>query len=156
MSNLPAIEQSAPDFCADNSKGEAIQLADYLGKWVILYFYPKDNTPGCTTEAQNFSELKAQFTQLNAEIVGVSPDSVKSHQKFIDKRQLTVELLSDPEHQIAENYGIWGLKKFMGKEYMGIIRSTFLINPEGKIVQIWSPVKVKGHADAVLDYLKTL
>ena len=156
MSNLPEIEQSAPNFRADNSKEDSIKLADYLGKWLVLYFYPKDNTPGCTTEAQNFSELKEQFTQLNAQIVGVSPDSVKSHQKFIDKRELTIELLSDPEHRIAEDYGIWGLKKFMGKEYMGIIRSTFLINPEGKIAQIWFPVKVKGHAEAVLDYLKTL
>ena len=119
MSNLPAIEQSAPDFFAENSQGDSIKLADYLGKWVVLYFYPKDNTPGCTTEAQNFSELKDQFLQLNAEIVGVSPDSIKSHQKFIDKRELTVELLSDPEHQIAEDYGIWGTQEIYGERIYG-------------------------------------
>jgi peroxiredoxin Q/BCP len=156
MSNLLRVGQPAPKFTASNSQGKSVSLEDFAGQWLVLYFYPKDNTPGCTTEAQDFSQFLGQFQELGAQIVGVSPDSEKSHQKFIDKHKLSIELLSDPEHQIAETYGVWGLKKFMGKEYMGIIRSTFLLAPDGKMAQVWSPVKVKGHAETVLNQLKDL
>jgi peroxiredoxin Q/BCP len=123
---------------------------------LVLYFYPKDNTPGCSTEAIDFTALSPQFQQLNAVIIGVSPDSEKSHCRFIEKHNLTIQLLSDTEHQLAEIYQVWGLKKFMGKEYMGIKRATFLIDPQGNIAYIWSNVKVKAHAEAVLKKLEEL
>ncbi|WP_099241040.1 thioredoxin-dependent thiol peroxidase [Synechococcus sp. BDU 130192] len=149
------IGQAAPDFALTNAQGEARTLAAYSGKWLVFYFYPKDNTPGCTTEALDFTALVPEFTALNAVIVGVSPDSEKSHGRFIEKKELAIELLSDPDHQTAEAYGVWQLKKFMGKEYMGIVRSTFLIDPQGQVAAIWSKVKVKGHAQAVLETLQT-
>ncbi|MCW6038451.1 thioredoxin-dependent thiol peroxidase [Spirulina subsalsa FACHB-351] len=150
------IGEIAPDFSQNNAEGTITELKDFRGKWLVLYFYPKDNTPGCTTEAQEFSALVDEFLKLNAVVVGVSPDSEKSHCRFRDKHNLSVILLSDPEHKMAENYGVWQLKKFMGKEYMGIVRSTFLINPEGQIAQIWTKVKAKGHAQVVLDSLAAL
>ncbi|ACA99108.1 MULTISPECIES: thioredoxin-dependent thiol peroxidase [Cyanophyceae] len=149
------IGQAAPDFALTNAQGEARTLADYSGKWLVFYFYPKDNTPGCTTEALDFTALVPEFTALNAVIVGVSPDSEKSHGRFIEKKELAIELLSDPDHQTAGVYGVWQLKKFMGKEYMGIVRSTFLIDPQGQVAAIWSKVKVKGHAQTVLETLQT-
>ena len=150
------IGQAAPDFSLTNAQGDVKTLSDFAGKWVVFYFYPKDNTPGCTTEAIDFTSLKDDFAAQNAVVVGLSPDSEKSHQRFIDKKELQVELLSDPEHKTAEDYGIWQLKKFMGKEYMGIVRSTFLIDPEGKIAHTWIKVRVKEHAQKVLAQLKTL
>lgn len=150
------IGQAAPDFSLANAQDETKTLQDFAGQWLVFYFYPKDNTPGCTTEAIDFTALKPEFTALNATIVGVSPDTAKSHQKFIDKKELNLELLCDPDHQTAEAYGIWQLKKFMGKEYMGIVRSTFLIDPEGKIAHTWITVRVKEHASKVLAQLKTL
>ncbi|TRV07165.1 MAG: peroxiredoxin [Microcystis wesenbergii Mw_MB_S_20031200_S109] len=141
------VGQKAPEFA---------KLADFAGQWLVLYFYPKDNTPGCSTEAIDFTALSPQFQQLNAVIIGVSPDSEKSHCRFIEKHNLTIQLLSDTEHQLAEIYQVWGLKKFMGKEYMGIKRSTFLIDPQGNIAYIWSNVKVKAHAEAVLKKLEEL
>ena len=123
---------------------------------MVLYFYPKDNTPGCTTEAIEFTSKLAEFRSLNAQVIGISPDSTASHGKFIDKHHLEIILLSDPEHQVAEQYHVWQLKKFMGKEYMGIVRSTFLIDPTGNIAHIWSNVRVKNHADNVLARLKEL
>jgi peroxiredoxin Q/BCP len=122
----------------------------------VLYFYPKDNTPGCTTEAINFSQQQSVFQALGVKILGVSPDSEKSHGKFIEKQQLNLQLLSDPDHAVAEAYGVWGLKKFMGKEYMGILRSTFLINPQGIIVYGWPKVKVKDHVTDVLIQIRAL
>lgn len=154
MSNLLEIGQNAPDFTLNNHKGETINLKDILGQWLILYFYPKDNTPGCTTEAQDFTRLTPEFEKFSAKIIGISPDSEKSHCKFIDKHNLSIELLCDPDHTVAEAYGVWSLKKFMGKEYMGIVRSTFIINPEGKIAYIWSKVRVKNHAEKVLNQLQ--
>ena len=151
-----ALNSPAPTFSAPNAQGQTISLADFANQWLILYFYPKDNTPGCTTEAVGFSEKQPEFAQLNANIVGVSPDSAASHGKFIDKHHLTIELISDPDHTIAEAYGAWGLKKFMGKEYMGIIRSTFLIDPTGNVAKSWSNVRVKGHVEKVLETLKKL
>jgi peroxiredoxin Q/BCP len=121
---------------------------------LVLYFYPKDNTPGCTTEAKDFSEYSQQFQELGADVIGVSPDSEKSHCKFIDKHNLSIQLLSDPEHKVIEAYGVWRLKKFMGKEYMGVVRSTFLISPDGKIAQVWDQVRVKGHVEKVLQELQ--
>jgi peroxiredoxin Q/BCP len=150
------VGQKAPEFATPNQRGEISKLADFAGQWLVLYFYPKDNTPGCSTEAIDFTALSPQFQQLNAVILGVSPDSEKSHCRFIEKHNLTIQLLSDPEHQLAEIYQVWGLKKFMGKEYMGIKRSTFLIDPQGNIAYIWSNVKVKAHAEAVLKKLEEL
>jgi peroxiredoxin Q/BCP len=146
----------APNFSAPNADGQNVSLSDFVGQWLILYFYPKDNTSGCTTEAIAFSEKLAEFRALNAQVVGVSPDTTTSHSKFIEKHNLTIELISDPDHQVAEAYEVWGLKKFMGKEYMGIVRSTFLIDPTGKIARIWSNVRVKGHGDQVLQSLQGL
>ena len=150
------VGQKAPEFATPNQRGEISKLADFAGQWLVLYFYPKDNTPGCSTEAINFTALSPQFQQLNGVIIGVSPDSEKSHCRFIEKHNLTIQLLSDTEHQLAEIYQVWGLKKFMGKEYMGIKRSTFLIDPQGNIAYIWSNVKVKAHAEAVLKKLEEL
>lgn len=150
------IGQAAPDFSLPNAQGELKTLQDFAGQWLVFYFYPKDNTPGCTTEAIDFTTLKPEFAKLNATIVGVSPDSEKSHQKFIKKKDLAIKLLSDPEHQTAKAFGIWQLKKFMGKEYMGIVRSTFLIDPEGNIAHTWIKVRVKEHASKVLAQLQTL
>ncbi|NCQ97606.1 MAG: thioredoxin-dependent thiol peroxidase [Microcystis wesenbergii Mw_QC_S_20081001_S30D] len=150
------VGQKAPEFASPNQRGEISKLADFAGQWLVLYFYPKDNTPGCSTEAIDFTALSPQFQQLNAVIIGVSPDSEKSHCRFIEKHNLTIQLLSDTEHQLAEIYQVWGLKKFMGKEYMGIKRSTFLIDPQGNIAYIWSNVKVKAHAEAVLKKLEEL
>lgn len=156
MTNIPTNGQAAPNFSLNNAQGEIRTLADFADRWLILYFYPKDNTPGCTTEALDFTALKPEFDQLNAAIAGVSTDSEKSHERFITKKELTIELLSDPDHQTAEAYGIWQLKKFMGKEYMGIVRSTFIIDPQGKIAHSWLKVKVKDHAQAVLETLQSL
>jgi thioredoxin-dependent peroxiredoxin len=150
------IGQSAPEFIAVDRQGKSISSQDLNSQWLVLYFYPKDLTPGCTTEAIEFTQQLPQFQQLNTQVVGISPDSIASHGKFIDKHHLEIILLSDPEHQIAEDYGVWQLKKFMGKEYMGIIRSTFLIDPSGKIAQIWSNVKVKNHVDSVLAQVRSL
>lgn len=147
------LGQKAPDF-SSNQDGKLVSLNDFLSSWLILYFYPKDDTPGCTTEAKDFTELSPEFNQLGAKIIGISPDSEKSHCRFTEKHNLLIQLLSDPEHQIAEAYGVWGLKKFMGKEYMGIIRSTFLIAPNGELAYIWKNVKTKGHATSVLKILK--
>ena len=149
------IGQSAPEFTALDRDGKSVGLQDFQNRWLVLYFYPKDLTPGCTTEAIEFTEKLAQFQALNAQVVGISPDSIASHGKFITKHQLKIVLLSDSEHQIAEDYGVWQLKKFMGKEYMGIVRSTFLIDPNGKVVQIWSNVRVKNHVDTVFEEVKS-
>ncbi|NCS44895.1 MAG: thioredoxin-dependent thiol peroxidase [Microcystis aeruginosa G13-05] len=150
------VGQKAPEFATPNQRGEISKLADFAGQWLVLYFYPKDNTPGCTAEAIDFTALSPQFQQLKAVILGVSPDSEKSHCRFIEKHNLTIQLLSDTEHQLAEIYQVWGLKKFMGKEYMGIRRSTFLIDAWGNIAYIWSNVKIKAHAEAVLKKLEEL
>jgi len=150
------VGQKAPDFCLPNQDGEEICLRDFAGSWVVLYFYPKDNTPGCTTEALDFTALKSEFEKEGAVILGVSPDSIKRHQNFIQKKDLQITLLSDEEKEVAKKYGVWQLKKMYGKEYMGIVRSTFLIDPDGKIAYIWPKVKVKNHAQEVLEKLKEL
>lgn len=156
VSDIPQPGQKAPDFSATDQDGHQVSLADFFGQWVVLYFYPKDDTPGCTTEAKDFTELYPGFSKLGAKILGVSVDSQKSHCKFTNKHNLSITLLSDPEHQVAEAYGAWRLKKFMGKEYMGVERSTFVIAPEQTIAYIWAKVKAKGHAAAVLTQLEEL
>ncbi len=156
MTALPQIGQLAPDFTTTDQNSQTVSLQDFRARWLVLYFYPKDNTPGCTTEAQDFSDNDDRFNELNAVVVGVSPDSELSHCKFIDKHNLTIRLLSDPEHRLIEAYGAWRLKKFMGKEYMGVVRSTFLIAPDGKIASLWDKVRVKNHVAEVLQELERL
>ncbi|KAF3886377.1 MULTISPECIES: thioredoxin-dependent thiol peroxidase [Nostocales] len=154
--DIPQAGQKAPDFSAPDQDGHQVSLGDLSGQWIVLYFYPKDDTPGCTTEAKDFTELSQDFSKLNAKILGVSVDSEKTHCKFINKYNLSITLLSDPEHQVADAYGAWRLKKFMGKEYMGVERSTFLIAPNQTIAYTWPKVKAKGHAVAVLAQLQKL
>ena len=139
-----------------DTNGKKVSLSDYRGKWVVLYFYPKDNTPGCTREAIGFTESLAEFKKLGAEVVGVSADSCDSHQKFIKDQKLKITLISDPDHKLMDEFGVWALKKNYGKEYWGIVRSTFLIDPKGKTAHSWSNVKVDGHVDAVKAKLKEL
>jgi peroxiredoxin Q/BCP len=146
--------ETAPDFALQDQDGKEVHLKDFKGKFVVLYFYPKDDTPGCTIEAIDFSTFKDQFKKANAVILGISKDDCKSHQKFIDKQKLTITLLSDPETAVQKLYGVWGKKKFMGREYMGTLRTTLLIDPKGKIKQVWESVSVKGHAEEVLNALK--
>lgn len=146
----------APAFSLKNQNNEDISLADYKGSWLILYFYPKDNTPGCTTEACDFTSLKSKFSDYQANILGVSPDSASSHQNFIEKQQLKIDLLSDPEKSAIQSYGAWGEKKNYGKVYEGLIRSTFIINPKGEIAASFKNVRAKGHAERVLKKLQEL
>ena len=150
------IGDAAPDFTLNDASGTPWQLSDTVGKWRVLYFYPRDNTAGCTTEAKDFTDLLPAFTTAGAVVIGVSGDSVASHQKFIQKHQLGITLLSDPDHQALEAYGVWAKKKMAGREYMGIVRTTFLIDPDGNIQKIWPKVKVKGHAADVLAALKEM
>ena len=145
---------SAPDFALPDSDGKIRKLSDFKGHYAVVYFYPKDDTSGCTKEAQSFTELKGEFGRLKAEVIGISPDSVKSHAKFRDKYGLQVVLLADEQKAAIEAYGVWVEKKMYGRAYMGVERSTFLIGPDGKIVKAWKGVKVPGHAEAVLDAVK--
>ncbi len=137
------IGDIAPDFCASNQDDVEICSRDLAGKWIVLYFYPKDLTPGCTTEACDFTNHHSYFDDLDAVILGVSPDETEKHRKFIDKYDLTITLLSDNSKKMCEDYKVWQLKKFMGKEFMGVVRTTFIINPEGKIAFVWDKVNVR-------------
>lgn len=145
----------APDFALPDPDGTIRKLSDLKGRHAVVYFYPKDDTTGCTKEATGFSELKPEFDKLDAEIIGISPDSVKSHAKFREKYALQVTLLADEQKQAIEAYGVWAEKKMYGKAYMGVDRSTFLIDPDGKIAAVWQGVKVPGHTAAVLEALKS-
>ncbi|MBK8801236.1 MAG: thioredoxin-dependent thiol peroxidase [Fibrobacteres bacterium] len=147
---MPEIGAAAPAFCASNQDGVEVDLAGLRGKWVVLYFYPKDLTPGCTTEACDFRDRFERLTKAGAVVLGVSKDSAKSHHNFREKKSLPFDLLVDSDGAICQNYGIWRLKKFMGREFLGIVRSTFLIGPDGRVRKVWSPVSVKGHVDEVL------
>jgi len=147
------VGDAAPDFTVATSGGGTISLADLKGKNVILYFYPKDDTPGCTKEACAFRDSFAEFKKRGAVVLGVSPDSVKSHDKFVEKFKLPFTLLSDTDKKIVNDYGVWGEKKFMGRKYMGVYRVTFLIGPDGRIKQIWPEVKPDEHAAEVLSAL---
>ncbi|AGB49086.1 Peroxiredoxin [Methanomethylovorans hollandica DSM 15978] len=145
----------APLFCLPDQNGNEKCLKDLKGKWVVLYFYPRDNTTGCTKEAQDFTSLKDAFEDEGAMILGVSRDSITSHQKFMEKKEIGITLLSDTEIAVHKLYDVWRLKKFMGKESMGTVRTTFLIDPEGNIAEIWDNVKTKDHAQAVLNSLRS-
>ncbi len=148
--------EKASNFCLNDFEGKKHCLKDFSGKWVVLYFYPKDNTSGCTREAVNFTESKGEFEKEGAVIIGISKDSPKSHGRFISKHALEILLLSDEEHKVIEKYGAWGKKKLYGREYFGTVRSTFLIDPKGFIVKEWRKVKVKGHVEEVLETLREM
>ncbi len=148
------IGVQAPDFELRATNGENVSLADFRGKNIVLYFYPKDMTPGCTTQACDFRDYHQNFTELDCVILGVSPDSQVKHEKFIEKYNLPFLLLVDEEHKVSETYEVWKLKKNFGKEYMGIERSTFVIDKEGKLVKEWRKVKVQGHVEEALQYVK--
>lgn len=155
MEKLEGLQ--APEFSLPDENGKTVSLEDFKGeKYVVLYFYPKDSTPGCTTEACDFRDTASHFEELNAVILGVSPDEETSHQKFIEKHGLPFSLLVDKDHETAEKYGVWQLKKNFGKEYMGIVRSTFLIDPTGTVVKEWRNVRVKGHVEDALAVLQQL
>lgn len=151
---MELLHKAAPLFTLPNEQGEDVSLSQYRGKYVVLYFYPKDATPGCTTEACDFRDAHDDFSALNAVILGVSPDDEKKHTKFIEKHGLPFSLLVDSDHVVSEQYGVWVLKKMYGREYMGIERSTFLISPEGNVIGEWRKVKVKGHIEEVLSTLQ--
>ncbi len=146
----------APNFKLPSTNKSNYQLKDSLGKYVVIYFYPKDDTPGCTIETNDFNKLLSKFKKLNCEIFGISKDDLKSHDKFREKFKVKFDLLSDEETKVLKKYKVWGKKKFMGREYMGISRSTFLIDKQGKIVKIWENVNVKDHAKEVLETLKSI
>lgn len=148
--------KTAPDFELPADDGETIRLSALKGRPVVLYFYPKDDTSGCTAEARDFSCLVEQFAEAGADVIGISPDSVASHQKFRKKHDLTVRLAADEERKVAEAYGVWVEKSMYGRKYMGVERSTFLIDAKGKVAQSWRKVKVPGHAEAVLEALKEM
>jgi peroxiredoxin Q/BCP len=150
------VGKSAPDFCLNDQTGSESCLKDFKGKWVVLYFYPKDNTPGCTKEAIEFSKFLKDFDKMGAVILGTSADSIESHQHFITKQSLKINLLSDPDKEVLEKYGAWQKKKLYGRSFLGIVRSTYLIDPEGKIAHVWPKVKVAGHAEAVKGKLAEL
>lgn len=150
------IKDEAPLFSLPNQDNAEISLLNFRGSYVVLYFYPKDKTPGCTTEACDFRDSMESLNALGAVVLGVSPDSVKSHQSFIGKESLNFTLLSDTNKEVLKMYGAFGVKKLYGKEYEGVIRSTFLIDPQGKIAHIWKNVKVKGHIEEVREKLEAL
>ncbi len=153
--SLPQTGELAPPFTLPSTEGHPISLEDYRGKQaVVLYFYPRDDTPGCTVEACAFRDLSAVFGERGAAIVGVSADSIKSHLRFRQKFDLNFPLLSDRDHVVAEQYGVWQRKKFMGREYMGIARTTFVVDRQGRIAAVYPNVKVDGHAREVLDALR--
>lgn len=148
--------QAAPDFCLPDQDGDRTCLADFRGKWVVLYFYPKDSTPGCSLEAKEFSCLEKDFETENAVILGVSRDSSESHKRFMDKKELTIRLLSDKQAEIHKAYAVLHPKRLRGREVTGTVRTTFLIDPAGTVVRVWDNVKASGHAEIVLSELKSL
>ena len=148
------INSQAPNFKLLSTSKEIYSLKDSLGKYVVIYFYPKDDTPGCTIETNDFNKLLSKFEKLECEIYGISKDNIKSHDKFRDKYRIKFNLLADEEIKILKKYKVWGKKKFMGREFMGINRTTFLIDKKGMIIKIWENVKVKDHAKEVLETLR--
>ena len=153
---MTEVGQKAPDFNLQDENGELVSLSTFNDKNIILYFYPKDSTPGCTKESSAFSGLKDEFESLDTVVLGASKDSLKKHQNFIKKYDLTVKLLVDDEGTLCEDYGVWVMKKLYGREFMGIERATFLIGKDGAIKNIWRKVKVNGHAEEVLEVVKAL
>ncbi len=153
---LPTVGMKAKNFTLPDQDGVFHELKNYLGQWVALYFYPKDDTPGCTVEACQFRDTFPKFKRSQAVVLGVSVDAVKKHAKFVTKYELPFTLLADEEKKVVELYGVWAKKKFMGREYMGIVRTSFLIAPDGKIARVYESVKPDGHAEEVLKDIKTL
>lgn len=151
---MDVIGKVAPDVALPASNGEIVRLSDFQGKNIVLYFYPKDMTPGCTTQACDFRDQHESFANLNAVIIGVSTDPMSRHEKFINKYDLPFLLLADEEQKLSEAFGVWKLKKNFGKEYMGIERSTFILDEEGIVVKEWRKVSVKGHVEQALQFLK--
>ena len=149
------IGDSAPDFDLETASGR-VRRQDFVGKPYVIYFYPKDDTPGCTKEAIGFSCLASEFANAGVTVIGISPDNTKSHEKFRVKHELSVTLASDPEHQLMEAFGVWVEKSMYGRTYMGVERATFLIGADGRIAAAWPKVKVDGHAEAVLAAAKAL
>ena len=152
----PQLNKKAPDFKLPATGDQILSLNDFKGKNLVIYFYPKDNTPGCTTEGQNFRDYYKQFQKYNTEILGVSRDSVKTHENFRNKHEFPFHLLSDTDEVMCKAYDVIKLKKLYGREYMGIERSIFLIDAQGKLIQEWRKVKVKGHIEEVLEAVKAL
>jgi len=148
--------QPAPDFRLPDQSSRPHSLKDYRGRWIVLYFYPRDNTPGCTIEALDFTRLLPEFQKGGAIILGVSTDSCASHQKFVEKKKLAITLLSDEDTGVQKLYGVWRPKTFLGKSFLGTVRSTFLIRPDGTIARFWDGVSAKGHAEEVLAALKNI
>ena len=150
------VNSKAPNFSLPSTSNNEFSLKDSLGKYIVLYFYPKDDTPGCTIETNDFNKLLPKFKKLNCEILGISKDNLKSHDKFRDKYKIKFDLLADEEVKVLKKYKVWAKKKFMGREFMGIVRTTFLIDKKGKIIKIWNNVKVKDHAKEVLETLQNM
>ncbi|WP_041438586.1 MULTISPECIES: thioredoxin-dependent thiol peroxidase [Thermus] len=147
---------AAPDFALPDQEGRIHRLSDYRGKWVVLYFYPKDDTPGCTKEACGFRDRMRDLQELGAVVLGVSADDVQSHKRFAEKYGLNFPLLADPERKVILAYGAWGKKNLYGKEYEGVLRQTFLIDPEGRIAKVWRKVSPEDHAEEVAEALRAL
>lgn len=148
--------QAAPQFALPRDGGGILTLSDFAGKPIVLYFYPKDDTTGCTAEAIDFSRLKPQFEDAGAVVIGMSPDSTKKHDKFKAKHNIGINLVADEERTALEAYGVWTEKSMYGRKYMGVERTTFLIGPDGRIARIWRKVRVPGHAEEVLDAVRSL
>ena len=157
MSDFPAAGDAIPDIAMETPDGGTVKPSDFAGGKLVVFFYPKDNTPGCTTEAKDFTALKGEFDAAGVELLGVSKDSPKKHQNFIAKHDLTTPLATDAEEDgLSDALGIWTEKKMYGKTFMGMVRSTYLVDADGKIAQAWNKVKVKGHAEEVLAAAKAL
>ena len=153
MSDILKIGSKAPSFSIPDQNGDIVSLNDLSKKWNVIYFYPRDDTPGCTIEAKEFTELSKEFEKRNAAMIGVSPDKVDKHCKFIEKHNLKIKLLSDTEKTMLTEYCVWQEKQMYGKAYMGVVRTTYLIGPDGNIAEAWAKVKARGHAKAVLERL---
>jgi len=153
---MPIIEKNIHNLKFQNNEDEILSFSKFLGKYLILYFYPRDNTSGCTKEAKDFSSLKLEFDSLNTVVIGISSDTYESHNKFISKHDLKIELISDIDNNLCQYFGVWVEKNMYGKKFMGIERSTFLIDPSGIIIKEWRKVKVTSHAEELLNYLRKI
>ena len=156
MKKILEVGDNAPDFAIPNQNGDIINLKSFEGKWSVIYFYPRDDTPGCTVEAKEFTDLNQKFEKLGCGVVGISPDNEAKHCKFIEKHELNIELLADTDKTMLADYGVWQEKSMYGKTYMGVVRTTYLINPNGSVAEAWTKVKAKGHAEAVFERLVEL